>query len=163
MSHKKLLRAIWSLAKAYGLAKGDDRTKLDSILLRQTGKTSMKLCSDAELKKVLAYIKAHKTSEELKRPGLSTAQEKKLFALAYALDWDKKDGVRVSGRIEKRINGFCKKMAKVENYRWLSAAQAHQIIEGMKAMATAKGGNHATSEPVGNTEAIPSSNHDTFH
>lgn len=42
----------------------------------------------------------------------------------------------------KRLRGFCKKYAGVDNPRWLTKAQAWKIIEGLKVLLSRNAGSH---------------------
>ena len=129
MERNKLYKAIYGLAKELSI----DKDELYSILWRETKKSSMKLCTDAELKCVVDYLKLYKNTNALQNKSSSTAQRKKIVALAYSLGWDKTScGQYQKGLMDKRLNGLCEKQYGISDFRWLNKEKAWAFIETLK-------------------------------
>lgn len=137
MDRNKMYRVIYGMARELGISKEE----LYLILYRDTKKESMKLCTDAELEGLIKFLKLFKDTDALQNKGMTEAQKKKIYALAYSMKWDKdnKSGEYVQGLIDKRLNGICKKICDIDRLKWLSKEQAYKVIEGMKKMAQRAG------------------------
>ena len=130
MNRNKLYATIYSMAKEVGLDKDD----LYAVLYRDTGKDSMKQCSEKELKNMVLFLRLLKNTQALEHSGMSAAQKKKIYALAYSMNWDKDDetGQYIEGLITKRLSGLCKKYCHADHINWLDKEQAHTLIETLK-------------------------------
>lgn len=124
------IKTIWGLAKSPELAL-DDET-LYSIIYRETGKDSMRKLSQKEIKKVCSALSAMKDSAKGNKGRTDTggnkltkAKRQKIYKLTGELGWNDNNA---------RINGFVKKMFKVERIEWLSNEQCSKLIEILKSM-----------------------------
>ena len=55
--------------------------------------------------------------------GTTQNQRRKVYKLMQALGWN-----------EKRINGMCRRMFKIDRLEWLNYKQISDLIEALKAM-----------------------------
>lgn len=132
---KPTIRMVWGLAKCPELSLTDEELHL--IVSAHTGKDSIKLLNQRELRTVIGVLGSMKNSaaknsrgEKKERGNTGTAnQRKKIYKLAETLGWDK----------PARINGLCRKMFGVACVEWLSYQQCSKLIEALKAMAGREG------------------------
>lgn len=121
-------RRIWGLAKCDELQLTSEELHL--IVMRLTGKESLRQLTDRESKKVILELGIRRDKErgKVKRGNESTEyQRKKVFKLMQSLGWD-----------EKRINGMCRRMFKISAVEWLDYRQCSKLIEALKAMDARK-------------------------
>lgn len=139
MSYKKRpyqgsIRAIWGLAKSPELMLEEDI--LYSIIKRETKKDSIRKLSQGEIDKVCRVLQnmkddvARSNQGQFKRTdegGNSDTENlrRKIYALTGELGWNNNNN---------RINGFIKRMFRVERIEWLSYAQCNKLIEILKNM-----------------------------
>lgn len=132
------LRAVWGLAKSPELKMTDEELHL--FVQANTGKDSLKKLTDREIKAVTALLGNLKESsrreerrQEHKQGNTATEhQRKKVYYLAAVLGWNKPE----------RINGFCKRMFKVDRVEWLDYQQCSKLIEILKKMGKEKEKKH---------------------
>ena len=121
------LRTIWGLARSPELHMSSEELHL--LVQVQTGKDSMKELTPGERKRV-AYVlikqkDSAKAGKKLETPsyGSTENQKRKVYMLMKELGWN-----------EKRVNGMCRRMFKVESVQWLDYEQMSNLIEALKAM-----------------------------
>lgn len=126
------IRSMWGLAKSPELGLSD--AELHALVERETGKPSIRQLTQGEINTVCRVLQnmkdgiARGTRKKRTDEGGNTdtaALRRKIFALTGDLGWNDND---------KRINGFCKKMFKVDRLEWLTVPQCHQLIEALKKM-----------------------------
>lgn len=120
MNRNKIISAIWTIgSKELGM----DSDEIHSLVSRETGKDSMKKCTDVQLERVLKALKLMAGIKE-SRSGRATAKQLKYIAsLEYQLGW--KDN-------PERLRGFLKKNNYPASVKWLTVKEASNLIEGMK-------------------------------
>lgn len=120
MNRNKIISAIWTISsKQLGM----DSDDVHSLVLRETGKDSMRKCTDLQLEKVLKSLKLMTGMQEARSGRATTAQLKYIASLEYQLGWDKNP---------ERMRGFLKKNNYPATVKWLTVKQASNLIEGMK-------------------------------
>ncbi|SKC68504.1 regulatory protein GemA [Maledivibacter halophilus] len=123
------IRSIWGLAKSKEL--GLDDETLYSIIIRETGKDSMRELTTRQLNRVIAVLINMKEKARA-RPGMATDKQiRKIRALEKQLGWNDNP---------KRLLGFTRKFYKVEKLQWLKFDQASNLIEGLKKVLDRQGG-----------------------
>lgn len=120
MNRNKVISAIWAISnKQLGM----DSDDLHALVLRETGKESIRKCTDLQLERVLKALKLMTGIQEA-RSGRATAKQLKYIAsLEYQLGWKNNP---------ERMRGFLKKNRYPENVKWLDVKQASNLIEGLK-------------------------------
>jgi hypothetical protein len=129
------IRTIWGLAKSPELHLNDEEVHM--LVSRETGKESLKELNKKEITVVVTALMILKDSvkKKLKKDIISagnpitTQQRQKIYMLTTELDWDNN---------KSRINGFVKKMFKVECVDWLDSQQCSVLIESLKKMVDRK-------------------------
>lgn len=122
------IRNIWGLAKSKELNLTDD--DLYAIIIRETGKDSMRQLTTKELNRVISVLIDMKERYKA-RPGMASKEQLyKIKELEKALGWD--DNPR-------RLQGFIRKYYKVERLEWLKFNDAIKLIESLKKMLSKKG------------------------
>ena len=136
MISDKQKKKIWGFRSAIGLSEED----LYSIIFRISHKESMRALTDREAKRVILELIRLKEAKfgplpedsDLKRRRYdqngreaTIAQRQKIYMLCKDIGWDDNNN---------RVNGFCKRMFKVERVEWLSADQCQVLIESLKKM-----------------------------
>lgn len=121
------LRTIWGLARSQELHMTSEELHL--LVLVQTGKESMRELTQAERKRVAYVLMKQKDSAKAgKKRGASgysatDNQKRKVYKLMQDLGWN-----------ERRVNGMCRRMFRIDESRWLDYGQMSKLIEAMKAM-----------------------------
>lgn len=108
---------IWATARELGLDEDLLRAKVKAV----TGSESISSLTMAQAKKVIDSMVGNKPTR-----AANMATKKQLWLinkLAAELGWADNP---------KRLAGFIRKYAKVDNIQWLTRAQAWRIIEGLK-------------------------------
>lgn len=130
------IRAIWGLAKSPELMLEDE--DLYSIIMRETKKDSMRKLSQSEIDKVCRILQNMKDEIIKEEKGKRTDEggnieterlRRKIYALTGELGWNNNNN---------RINGFIKKMFRVDRIEWLTVPQCHKLIEALKKMINRK-------------------------
>lgn len=120
MNRSKVISAIWSIgSKQLGM----DSEDVHSLVLRETGKDSMRKCTDLQLERVLKALKLMTGMQEARSGRATTAQLKYIASLEYQLGWDKNPD---------RMRGFLNKNNYPDTVKWLTVKQASNLIEGLK-------------------------------
>lgn len=135
MTHKRSqyhgsIRAIWGLAKSPELDMDDEM--LYALILNETGKDSMKSLVQGEIDHICRLLQNEKNKRMIKSKRTdeggnedTVKLRKKIYILTGQLGWNDDN---------KRINGFVKKMFKVNRLEWLDVSQCHKLIEILKKM-----------------------------
>ena len=136
------IKTIWGIAKSPELLMSKE--DLYSIMYRETGKDSMRELTQEEINKVCSALSVMKDSvkgkDKSKRTdtggnAITKAKRQKIYKLTEELGWNDNNA---------RINGFVKRMFKLERLEWLSSQQCSRLIEMLKSMvereAAKKGG-----------------------
>jgi phage gp16-like protein len=126
------IRMIWGIAKSPELSLDDEA--LYSVIERETQKDSMRKLTQGEIDRVCRVLQQMKDSvskpAQRKRTDeggnvKTERQRKKIYELTKTLGWNDDN---------QRINGFAKKMFKVERLEWLTPSQCYKLIEALKKM-----------------------------
>lgn len=126
------IRTIWAIAKSQELGLSDD--DLHAVVYQETGKESLRKLTQGELNTVARILRnmkdgvkrdAHAKRIDEGGNEFTVMQRRKIYALCDALGWN--DDPR-------RINGFVKRMTRVDRVEWLTASQCSIVIEGLKKM-----------------------------
>ena len=126
------IKTIWGIAKSPELLMSEE--DLYSIIYRETGKDSMRKLTQSEINKVCSALSEMKDSvkgsSSKKRTDTGGSnrtkeQRQKIYKLTEELGWNNNNA---------RINGFVKKMFKVERLEWLDNDQCSRLIEMLKSM-----------------------------
>ena len=121
------LKTIWGLAKSPELQLTNDEVHL--IVMGLTGKESLKELNQKEINIVVQDLQSQKDKMK-KRGNLGTQEQRKMiYKLTEELEWNDN---------EKRINGFVKRMFKVESLMWLGWEDCSKLIEILKKMVRRK-------------------------
>lgn len=137
------IKTIWGIAKSPEL--NFDKETLYSIMYRETGKDSMKDLTQKEINKVCSALSELKdAAKDKSKVGdrrtdtggntFTKDQRQKIFRLTEELGWNSNTA---------RINGFVKKMFKVERLEWIDNEQCSRLIEMLKAMVERQETNEA--------------------
>lgn len=114
-----VVKKIWAISRDLGMDKQD----VYNVLLRETGKDSMRACTQKELERVLLSLRAIQGTDSARKNRASKKQLWKLGQLEEQLGWQDEP---------QRLLGFVKKYYKVERLEWLTSAQAWRLIESLK-------------------------------
>lgn len=125
--NKRQISKIWASAKEQGI----DREDVYALVLQVSGQDSIKGMTQDQANKVIDRIVGTCSRPEYQKQGRITTDQmrKKIYILTVELGWDKNP---------KRLEGFCKRMFKVEKVEWLNKKQCYQLIEALKDMAERK-------------------------
>ena len=130
------VRMIWGLAKSPELKL--DEANLYALIKRETGKESMRALTQREIDMICARLgelkdqaRGRKYQRRTDQGGsqVTVGQRRKIYKLAETLGWAEDN---------RRVNGMCRRMFKVERVEWLSYQQCSQLIEALKKMADRK-------------------------
>jgi hypothetical protein len=129
------IKTIWGLAKSPELLLSDE--DLYSIIYRETGKDSMRKLGKKEITKICSVLLEMKDSmkgkpkkrTDTRGNKLTKEQRQKIYRLTGELGWNDNNA---------RINGFVKKVFKVERIEWLNNGQCSKLIEMLKEMVERK-------------------------
>ena len=122
------IKSIWGIAKSKELNYNDD--ELYSLIIELTGKSSMKALTQNERNIVYNELEKKKNMVTQKRTDTNgnsntMEQRRKIYALTEELGWNNNN---------TRINGFVKRMFKVDRVEWLDEFQCSKLIEILKGM-----------------------------
>lgn len=122
------IKSIWGIAKSKELNYNDD--ELYSLIIELTGKSSMKALTQNERNIVYNELEKKKNMVTQKRTDTNgnsntMEQRRKIYALTEELGWNNNNA---------RINGFVKRMFKVDRVEWLDEFQCSKLIEILKGM-----------------------------
>lgn len=127
MIEDKQKKAIWAASREFGL----DRETVYDIILAVSEKEHMTELTYLEAAKVIGRIRGKSLKhEERKRTDIggdprTIPLRKKIYALTEELGWNNEP---------ERLQGFLRRMYKMERVEWLSVGQCHQLIESLKKM-----------------------------
>lgn len=126
------IRTLWAIAKSEELALSEE--DLRAIMYRETGKDSMKKLTQGEITTLARVLQNMKDGVERDTKAkrideggseFTEKQRRKIYALCDALGWN--DDPR-------RLEGFVKRITRVDRVEWLTIEQCNKVIEGLKAM-----------------------------
>lgn len=125
--NKRQISKIWAAAKERGI----DRDDVYALVLQVSGQDSIKGLTQTQANEVIDRIVGAAMQNDYQEYGNVATQQmrKKIYILTVELGWDKNP---------KRLEGFCKRMFKVEKVEWLNGKQCYQLIEALKDMAKRK-------------------------
>lgn len=125
--NKRQISKIWATAKEQGI----DREDVYALVLQVSGQDSIKGMTQDQANKVIDRIVGTCSRPEYQKQGRITTDQmrKKIYILTVELGWDKNP---------KRLEGFCKRLFKVEKVEWLDERQCYQLIETLKDMVKRK-------------------------
>ena len=125
--NKRQISKIWAAAKERGI----DREDVYALVLQVSGQDSIKGMTQDQANKVIDRIVGTCSRPEYQKQGRITTDQmrKKIYILTVKLGWDKNP---------KRLEGFCKRLFKVEKVEWLDERQCYQLIETLKDMVKRK-------------------------
>ena len=125
--NKRQISKIWASAKEQGI----DREDVYALVLQVSGQDSIKGMTQDQANKVIDRIVGTCSRPEYQKQGRITTDQmrKKIYILTVELGWDKNP---------KRLEGFCKRLFKVEKVEWLDDRQCYQLIETLKDMVARK-------------------------
>ncbi len=125
--NKRQISKIWASAKEQGI----DREDVYALVLQVSGQDSIKGMTQDQANKVIDRIVGTCSRPEYQKQGRITTDQmrKKIYILTVELGWDKNP---------KRLEGFCKRLFKVEKVEWLDERQCYQLIETLKDMVKRK-------------------------
>lgn len=125
--NKRQISKIWAAAKERGI----DRDDVYALVLQVSGQDSIKGLTQTQANEVIDRIVGAAIQNDYQEYGNVATQQmrKKIYILTVELGWDKNP---------KRLEGFCKRMFKVEKVEWLNGKQCYQLIEALKDMAKRK-------------------------
>ncbi|MCR4442946.1 MAG: regulatory protein GemA [Peptococcaceae bacterium] len=110
------IKKLWASARENGLEEDDLRQLIKNL----TGSEKISTMTSDQAVRVIDIL----TGKTEYRPGFASKEQLwKIKQLATELGW---------GDNPKRLRGFIKKYAGVENMKWLRERQASNIIEGLK-------------------------------
>jgi len=121
MTRQGIIKAVWAISRELGI----DSDGLHDILFRETRQESMRIASDAELKKLLDALRLYQGEDQIHNDMLSKKQENYIYDLARRLGWSNDP---------KRLQGFVKKYYHVDRVEWLKKKDASNLIESLKKM-----------------------------
>lgn len=129
-------RKLWVMARELGMD-GDD---LHGLVYNLTGSEHISTISKMQAARVIDHLQ-DRLDRQYRPEMASRKQLWKIKQLARELGWEDN---------QKRLKGFVRKYAKVEDLRWLNARGAWQVIEGLKALKkrTGEGKVEAASPEV---------------
>lgn len=147
------IKAIYALANSLGLVEINNKSDaLHEMVYSITNKRSIKDLQKVEANLVISRLKGNmkgfKHHNITAAPGMvNKGQEKKIWALLFELaKYDSQKDVPVG----KRLTGFLKKYAGVNDLRFLTYENANKVIEGLKGIiATEKRKNGGTYHAKG--------------
>ncbi len=125
--NKRQISKIWAAAKERGI----DRADVYDLVLQVSGQDSIKGMTQDQANKIIDRIVGTCSRPEYQKQGRITTDQmrKKIYMLTVELGWDKNP---------KRLEGFCKRLFKVEKVEWLDERQCYQLIETLKDMVKRK-------------------------
>ncbi|MEC1178518.1 regulatory protein GemA [Metasolibacillus meyeri] len=123
-----VVKKIWAIARDIGM----EREDIYSVLLRETGKDSMRKCSQKELERVLLSLRAVQGHRDARSNKATKKQLWKIEQLEQQLNWQSEP---------QRLQGFLKKYYKVERVEWLTSKQAWRLIESLKKLLEKENSN----------------------
>lgn len=145
--HRRSMIAKIQIAKKQLAMVEDDYRQ---ALFDQTGRMSLKDCSDAQLARVLEFMKSKGFSSSPSGKAASHPMARKARAMWISLY---QLGV-VHNRAEEALEAFARRQLKCEKMRWANQRDSYRLIEALKAMAERNGWpqhspvNHKQLSPI---------------
>lgn len=115
---KPQIRKLFAMARQLGMDKED----LSGLTYNLTGSDSISSMTKVQASRLIDYL-VDRSRGDYRPTAASQAQLYKINKLMKELGW---------GNDIKRYRGFLKRTASIENERWLDAAGAWKVIEGLK-------------------------------
>jgi hypothetical protein len=112
------LKKIWALARELEIDEDILRTRVENV----TGQRSISTLSPTWANKVIDSLSGKQAAPSTATNRLTEKQKWKINHMTKEMGWDD----------PKRLKGFLKKYAGVENINWLTTDQAWRIIEALK-------------------------------
>lgn len=112
-------KLIWSIGKKLGM----EETDIRAVLQRETGKDSMRACSERELQRVALAMRQLQGGAEQRGDRATYKQLRFIRSLERSLGWSDQP---------QRLRAYLKKYYEVENPEWLTRAQAWRATESLK-------------------------------
>jgi len=110
-------KQIWSIGRKLGMDEADIR----AVLSRETGKDSMRACTDQELQRVV--IAMRQLQGESSGDRASFKQVGLIRRLEASLGWSEQP---------ERLRAYLRKYYRVDKPEWLTKAQAWRATESLK-------------------------------
>ena len=136
------IKIIYTLGSELGLVdRFATRDQLHEMVESITGKMHISELTSDDANIVIDRLKDHMRGFEryksrkntASRPGMANqAQINKMWALMFELRKYDSSPPKVS--LQKRLRGFLKKYAGIDDTRFMTAAQAWRVIEGLKGL-----------------------------
>ena len=114
-------KQIWAIGRKLDMQEQDIR----AVLYRETGKSSMRDCTDQELLRVVLALRQLQGADNHTGDRASKRMLWKIEQLELALGWQDNP---------KRLQAFLHRYYKVDSPQWLTRAQAWRAIESLKKM-----------------------------
>ncbi|MDU5141080.1 MAG: phage protein GemA/Gp16 family protein [Paenibacillus dendritiformis] len=116
-------KLIWTLGRKMGLEEADIR----AVLRRETGKDSMRQCSEHELRRVVLALRQLQGEQNYTGDRATKRQVWKIYQYERELGWTDNP---------KRLQSFLQKYYRTDRPEWLTRAQAWKAIESLKKLTT---------------------------
>ena len=138
MISKEQIKNIWGFSKDVGIDKDNLYCMIDRISKKDSMRKMTKLQANKLIRELITIKDKNKKSKKSytqKRTdtgGNKTTQlqRKKIYSLTAILGWNDNNN---------RINGFVKRMFKVDRIEWLSEDDCSKLIEILKQMIIRQG------------------------
>lgn len=116
---KQKIKMIWATAKRAKLSDDD----LYAVIYRETGKDSMRKCTEKELDRVLLSLRSTLGFDNFRGNRATKKQIWKIHQLESQLGWSNNP---------MRLQRFLRKYYRIDKVEWLTTAQAWRAIESLK-------------------------------
>lgn len=116
-------KLIWTIGKKLNMEEQDIR----AVLNRETGKSSMRACTDQELGRVVLALRQLQGADNHTGDRASKRMLWKIRQLEVELGWADNP---------KRLQAFLRRFYQVDSPEWLTRAQAWRAIESLKKMVS---------------------------
>lgn len=121
MERNKLISTIWAIGKENGM----DSDDIHAVVYRETGKESIRKCTDKQLERIVNALKFIGNLDEARRGKATRKQLQYIADLEFQLGW---------GNTPERLQGFLRNQYGTENVKWLTVKQASNLIEALKSI-----------------------------
>lgn len=121
------IKKLWALAREQGMGKED----LYALIRRESAQDSMKALSKHQAIQVINVLDPPRRQRrtDTSGPAWTRGERQKVYRLTGELGWNNNND---------RINGFVKRMFRVERLEWLDEGQLRKLIEMLKKMVARK-------------------------
>lgn len=138
MISKEQIKNIWGFAKEVNIDKDNLYCMIDRISKKDSMRQMTKLQANKLINELIAIKDKNKKSKksytqkrtDTKGNKNTQLQRKKIYSLTAILGWNDNNN---------RINGFVKRMFKVDRIEWLSEDDCSKLIEILKKMIIRQG------------------------